>query len=242
MGVRRESKPELAEGWQGRYGKANRRGKGELLDEFVRLTGYHRKYAMSLLRHGPPGSRPCQTRRGRPVVCDPSVLAALEVAAEAAGWICGKRLAPFMMELVPALEREGALVLSEEVRGKLLAVKAATIDRRLRVLKAREKPKGLSTTRPGSLLKRQVPVRTYTPWDEEAAGFLEIDTVAHCGTSAEGEYLCTLSATDLATGWTECQAVLGKTQRAVHGALQEIRDRLPFPLLGIDFDNGSESS
>jgi hypothetical protein len=145
-----------------------------------------------------------------------------------------------MEELVPALEQEGALEMSEEVRGKLLAMKAATIDRRLRTAKARQKPRGLATTRPGSLLKRQVPVRTYTPWDEQSPGFLEIDTVAHCGTSTEGEYVCTLSATDLATGWTECQAVMGKTQRAVHGALMEIRERLPFPLLGIDFDNGAE--
>ncbi len=240
MGVRRESKHELAEGWRRRYWKADRRDKGRLLDEFVGLTGYHRKYAMSLLRHGPPESRAHSARRGRPVLYGPSVLSALEVTAEAAGWICGKRLAPFMAELVPALEREGALEVSPEVRAKLLAMKAATIDRRLRTIKAAEKPKGISTTRPGSLLKKQVPIRTYTPWDEQVPGFLEIDTVAHCGTTTEGEYICTLSATDLATGWTECQAVMGKTQRAVHGALAEIRDRLPFALLGIDFDNGSE--
>jgi hypothetical protein len=240
MGVRQESKHELAQGWRDRYWKAGRQEKGRLLDEFASLTGYHRKYAMALLRHGPAGSGPSSGRRGRPIIYGPAVLAALEVAAEAAGWICGKRLAPFMEELVPALEQEGALEMSEEVRGKLLAMKAATIDRRLRTAKARQKPRGLATTRPGSLLKRQVPVRTYTPWDEQSPGFLEIDTVAHCGTSTEGEYVCTLSATDLATGWTECQAVMGKTQRAVHGALMEIRERLPFPLLGIDFDNGAE--
>ena len=240
MGVRQESKHELAAGWQGRYWKADRHEKGRLIDEFVGLTGYHRKYAMSLLRHGPPDHGCPSSRRGRPVIYGPQVLSALKVAAEASGWICGKRLAPFMAELVPALELEGALKLDDEVRVRLLAMKAATIDRRLRAAKAREKPRGISTTKPGSLLKRQVPIRTYTPWDEEAPGFLEIDTVAHCGTTTEGEYICTLSATDLATGWTECQAVMGKTQRAVHMALEEIRGRLPFPLLGIDFDNGSE--
>ena len=240
MGVRRESKHELAAGWHGRYLKANRRERGRLLDEFVALTGYHRKYACVLLKHGPPGRSAGSGKRGRPVLYGPAVLSALEVAAEAAGWICGKRLAPFMAELVSSLEREGALHLDGEVRGRLLAMKAATIDRRLSVAKARQKPHGVSTTRPGSLLRRQVPVRTYTPWDEQVPGFLEIDTVAHCGTTTEGEYICTLNATDLATGWTECQAVMGKTQRAVHGALEEIRERLPFPLLGIDFDNGSE--
>jgi hypothetical protein len=240
MGVRQESKHELAEGWHERYLKAGRKERGRLLDEFVALTGYHRKYATGLLKHGPPAPCPRSARRGRPVKYGPSVLAALEIAAEAAGWICGKRLAPFLSELVPALEREGALEVGGEVRQHLLTMGAATIDRRLRTIKVAEKPKGLSTTRPGSLLKRQVPVRTYTPWDEEVPGFLEIDTVAHCGTTTEGEYICTLSATDLATGWTETQAVMGKTQRAVHGALEEIRDRLPFPLLGIDFDNGAE--
>lgn len=238
--MRQASKHELAEGWHERYLKAGRKERGRLLDEFVALTGYHRKYATGLLKHGPPDPRPHSTRRGRPVVYGPSVLSALEVAAEAAGWICGKRLAPFMEELVPALEREGALVVDAEVRQKLVSMKAATIDRRLRTIKVGEKPRGLCTTRPGSLLKKQVPVRTYTPWDEQIPGFLEIDTVAHCGTTTEGEYICTLSATDLATGWTECQAVMGKTQRAVHGALEEIRTRLPFPMLGIDFDNGSE--
>jgi hypothetical protein len=168
------------------------------------------------------------------------VLAALEVAAEAAGWICGKRLAPFMSELVPALELEGALDLDAEVRERLLAIKAATIDRRLKALKIREKPRGIATTKPGSLLKRQVPIRTYTPWDEQVPGFLEIDTVAHCETTTEGEYICTLNTTDVATQWTEPWAIMGKTQRAVHGALEEIRARLPFPLLGIDFDNGPE--
>jgi hypothetical protein len=240
MGVRRQSKHELAAGWRGRYWKASRQEKGRLLDEFVALTGYHRKYAMGLLRHGPPKEQARGRGAGHPVVYGPSVLAALEVAAEAAGWICGKRLAPFMGELVPALEREGALDLNGEVRERLLAMKAATIDRRLRALRIREKPRGLPTTKPGSLLKKQVPIRTYTPWDEQIPGFLEIDTVAHCGTTTEGEYLCTLNTTDVATEWTEPWAVMGKTQRAVHGAIEEIRTRLPFPLLGIDFDNGPE--
>lgn len=238
--MRRASKHELAAGWQGRYWKATRAEKGELLDEFVALTGYHRKYAMALLRHGPPKEHARGRGAGHPIVYGPPVLAALEVAAEAAGWICGKRLAPFMAELVPALEREGALELGPEVRGQLLAMKAATIDRRLKAVKAREKPRGIATTKPGSLLKKQVPIRTYTPWDEQIPGFLEIDTVAHCGTRAEGEYICTLNTTDIATGWTEPWAVMGKTQRAVHGALEEIRGRLPFALLGIDFDNGPE--
>lgn len=240
MGVRRESKHELAAGWHGRYLKADRRERSRLLDEFVALTGCHRKYACGLLKYGPPDPRVRSRKRGRPVLYGPAVLSALAVAAEAASWICGKRLAPFMAELVEALEGEGALVLSTEVRTRLLAMKAATMDRRLGTLRALHKPRGIATTRPGSLLRRQVPVRTYTPWDEQVPGFLEVDTVAHCGTTTEGEYICTLNVTDLATGWTEPWAVMGKTQRAVQAALEEIRVRMPFALLGIDFDNGSE--
>ena len=240
MRVRQASKHELAAEWRERYLKAKQEERVRLLDEFVATTGYHRKYAIMLLRHGPPKRGAVSDRRGHPEVYGPAVMMALETVAEAAGWICGKRLAPFMSELVPALELEGALDIDAEVRGRLLDIKAATIDRRLKALKIREKPSGIATTKPGSLLKRQVPVRTYTPWDEQKAGFLEIDTVAHCGTTTEGEYLCTLNTTDLSTGWTEPFAVMGKTQRAVHRGLEEVRERLPFPILGIDFDNGPE--
>lgn len=240
MAVRRDSKHEVAVALQGRYGRASRQEKGQLLDEFVALTGYHRKYAVGLLRHGPPRPRGRRPGGGRPVTYGPAVLAALQVAAEATGWMCGKRLAPFLAELVPALEREEALVLTPEVRAALLRVKAATIDRRLTTLRRQHKPRGMTTTKPGSLLRKQVPIRTYTPWDDPRAGFVEIDLVAHCGTSTAGRYLCTLTVVDVATGWTECAAVAHKSQEVVFAALEAVRARLPFPLLGIDSDNGSE--
>lgn len=169
----------------------------------------------------------------------PPVITALVVAAEVTGWICGKRLAPFLAELVPALEREGA-VLSDEVRTSLLGLSAATVDRRLRLAREEAKPFGLGTTRPGSLLKRQIPIKTYTPWDEQEAGFCEIDLVAHCGTSAAGSYVHTLDVTDIATGWTECIAVSTRDQECVRAALEEAWERLLFPLKGIDSDNGAE--
>jgi hypothetical protein len=116
---------------------------------------------------------------------------------------------------------------------------AATIDRRLRPFRLQARH-GLSTTKPGTLLKQQVPVQTYTPWDEQRMGFVEIDLVAHCGPSTAGHYVNTLTVTDVATGWTECAGVWGKGQAAVRAALEQIRARLPFPLLGSDSDNGSE--
>ncbi len=240
MGVKRESKHELAEAMRARYWAGGRKEKGRLLDEFVELTGYHRKHAVRLLRHGSKGGGQGGRRRGRAVVYGPAVLAALEVAQEAMNWICGKRLAAFLRELVPALEREGALHLDAGVREALLRISASTIDRRLRAARARAKPRGLATTKPGSLLRKQVPIRTFTAWDDQRPGFMEIDLVAHCGDSAAGEYINTLDMVDVATGWTECGAVVGKSQAAVFAALKKVRERLPFPLLGLDSDNGSE--
>jgi hypothetical protein len=240
MGVRQASKHELTMALRERYRKASRTERGQLLDTYVEATGYHRKYALTLLRHGPPVARPRLVGPGRPLTYSPLVINAVQVVAEATGWICGKRMAPALAELVPALEREGALVLLPQVRLQLLQLSAATIDRRLAALRKTAKPHGIATTKPGSLLKRQVPVRTYTPWDEQRPGFVEVDLVAHCGSSAAGEFAFTLDMTDIATGWTECGAVANKGQRAVLAMIEEVRARFPFPLLGIDSDNGSE--
>jgi hypothetical protein len=237
MDLRQESKHDLVAAIRERYFGASRSEKGKILDEFVASTGYHRKWAVKLLRDGPPMSR--KGRGGRPRVYSSVVVGALRQVAEESGWLCGKRLAPFLEELVLALEKEGELVLEPAVRKKLLGMSASTIDRRLRPYRPKI-PKGLATTKPGSLLKKQVPVRVYTPWDEQRAGFVEIDLVAHCGSSTEGHYLNSLVVTDIATGWTECIGVWGKGQVAVYSALKQIRERLPFALLGIDSDNGSE--
>lgn len=248
MKVKKESKQDLAKALHARYLKASRAQKSKLLDEFVEVTGYHRNHAKRLLLHGvtPPTGRfdwRTGARRhagGRPQVYGPVVLQALFVAAEATGWICGKRLVGVLPELVDALLQEGAISLLAPERHSLLQMSAATIDRKFSRERALHKPKGVCTTKPGTLLRSQVPIRTYTPWDEQQPGFLEIDLVAHCGESTAGTYLCTLNCVDVATGWTECVGVANKGQAAVFAALQQVRTRLPFPLLGIDSDNGSE--
>lgn len=238
MSVRRQSKHELAAAWRDRYLKATRKGKGGTLDEFVATTGYHRKWASRLLRHGL--SKPSSKPKGRPRKYSSVVVGTLRTVAGASGWLCGKRLAPFLEELVSALEKEGVLRLEPTVRKQLVGMSAATIDRRLRLFKRQKGSGGWTTTKPGTLLKQQIPVRTYIPWEEERPGFVEIDLVAHCGTSTAGHYLNTLNVVDVATGWTEPIGVWGKGQAAVFAALEQVRERLPFPLLGIDSDNGSE--
>jgi len=237
--VRQESKHEIIATLRGQYRAAGRVEKERIIAEVVLVTGYHPRYAQTLLREGVPYRRPRLRRGGRPPTYGPESVRVLTVAAEATGWICGKRLAAALPDLIPALERAGALVLTDDLRTTVCALNAATSDRRLAAVRRQQRPRGLTTTKPGSLLKSQVPIRTYTPWDEEAPGFLEIDLVAHCRTTTAGEYVHTLDATDIATGWTECAALANKSQRSVLAALQTLRERFPFPVRGIDSDNGS---
>lgn len=233
------SKHELVEAIYPRYLKANRAGKQQILDEFVAATGYHRKYAIRLLKHG---ARPTTGYKkvGRSKVYQGEVVTVLEQIWEICGRICSKRLHPFLPEIVTVLERCGELSLTTETKTLLLGMSRATIDRCLKRARFTPTAHGRSTTKPGSLLKSAIPIRTFTPWDEEKPGFVEIDLVAHCGETAEGAYLNTLTVTDIATGWTECLGLARKTQTEVSQAIVELRQRLPFPLLGIDSDNGSE--
>ena len=232
------SKREMIEAIHPRYLKANKAGKEQILNEFIATTGYHRKYAIRVLRHGP---KPKGLKKpGRRKIYQGEVVNALEQIWEIYGRICSKRLHPFLPEGVQVLERCHELCLSQEIKQLLLSMSRATIDRCLRKARFTHPRHGLSTTKPGSLLKKAIPIRTFTPWEDEHPGFLEIDLVAHCGLSTEGTYLNTLTATDLATGWTECLALPNKTQFAVSQAISELRQNLPFPLLGLDSDNGSE--
>lgn len=236
-GMSRASLTEYTEVMKERYERANRNGKGVILDEFTQVTGYHRKAVIRLLGRGfkPPGGR-----RGRRRQYGPEVVEALKVAWEATDRPCGKRLKPFLPELVEVLTRHGELRVTSGVSTQLAQVSAATIDRALQPYRRMAARRPFSVTRPGSLLKGAIPIRTFADWDEGVPGFMEIDLVAHCGESTEGFYLNTLCAVDVATGWVECQGVWGKGQQRVGGAVDRISRRLPFPLMGLDSDNGSE--
>jgi hypothetical protein len=175
----------------------------------------------------------------RPRRYGPEVQHALFLVWHAANRICTKRLMPFLPTLIEALERHEHLHLTEECRSQLLSMSAATADRLLRSQRKVDRH-GLSTTRAGTLLKQQIPIRTFEEWNEARPGFLEADLVAHCGTDIEGGYLYTLTLTDVATGWTECLPLLYRSQETVLTAFQRARTLFPFPILGIDTDNGGE--
>lgn len=238
-----------------RYQKASKKEKGLILDEFVKLTGYTRCYAAFLLRNWGRKIRVRFEGRDRVVILggkrrkrerirerkyDQRVLSALKKIWIICDLICGKRLHPFLSEIIPVLEGFGELNIDEEVREKLFKISPATIDRLLASEKAKFKLKGRSTTKPGTLLKNQIPVRTFSDWDEKKPGFVEVDLVSHDGGNTRGDYCQTLDLTDVCTTWTETKAVKNKAQRWVFEALQEIKDRVPFSILGIDSDNGSE--
>jgi hypothetical protein len=231
------SKRELVLAVRLRYSRASKTEKGRILDEFVATTGYHRKYAIRLLRHGPP---PIPSGRRRVhLVYGQAVKQALTQVWEICGRLCSRRLHPFLPEILDVLERHRELVLPADTKALLLCVSRATIDRLLKPARARPPQHGLSLTKPGPLLKKAIPVRTWADWDDAQPGFLELDLVAHCGDSAGGEYIYTLDTVDVSTGWSECVAVPNRGQRAVFEALQLIRRRLPFSLRGIDSDNDS---
>lgn len=234
-----------------RYRQASRSEKKQMLDEFCRTTGYNRCYARWVLRH--QGQRLIvgdglvleaevqrRPQRLKPRTYDQKVQRALVQIWELLDYVCGKRLVAIMPEIIVKLEEFNELSLEEEVRTKLMRVSAATADRLLQSERRKHELKGRGHTRAGSLLKHQIPIRTFAEWDEGKPGFVEIDLVAHDGGMAIGDFAQTLDLTDICTGWTETIAVPNKAQVWVFEAIGKARGRLPFPLLGLDSDNGSE--
>jgi len=220
-----------------RYREGNKKIKSTILNEFISSTGYSRKYAIRLLLSPvPPVIKKIKRPRSR--FYDQAVQEALKVAWAASNFIASKRLAPFLKDLVPSLERHGHLKLTEETRSQLISISPATIDRILKPV--RSSGYGISTTKPGKLLKHQIPIRTFADWEDEEPGFFEADLVAHCGWSMEGSFLHTLVLTDVSTGWVECLALLHRSGASVIHGLEKARKLIPFPILGIDTDNGSE--
>ncbi|GAA2243816.1 DDE-type integrase/transposase/recombinase [Rarobacter faecitabidus] len=221
------------------YRGADRAGKSRILDELVELNGWHRDYARVALWDALT-IRPVRPRNSMPRTYGDDLLPGLIRCWVLLRAPAGKILAPFMPVLVPLLRAEGAIDLTDDQAALLAGISAATIDRMLAGERRRMTLRGRSHTNPGSLLKHQIPIRTFADWDEATPGFVEIDLVAHDGGVAAGEYRYTLTMTDIATGWTVNRSVSNKARRWVIEAIDHAAGMFPFPIRGIDSDNGSE--
>ena len=239
LSMSQKSRQEVLERARERYGRRSREGRSRLLDEVCALCGYERKHAIKVLggRRGIPGASGRRRGGSVPVYGEPErvVLKVIWLAAEQP---CGKRLVAALPVWLPHYEkRHGKL--ESSLRWRLLRASAATIDRLLAQCRAKLGVRGRCGTRPGTLLRRQIPVRT-EHWDVDGPGYIEADTVAHCGESMAGEFCWTLTMTDVHTQWTQIRAVANRGQQAVQAAIAEVESELPFPILGFDTDNGGE--
>jgi len=253
MGLTMHEKKALTREVSKRYQQAGKKEKTGILDELVKTTGYNRKYALHILANWGKTATVCLSGKtvrlkaaprkrkkggGRKPIYTGEFVTVLRAIWVFFWYRCGKILAPFIREQIRHLEP--AFRITPEVKKLLLSASPATIDRALRADKKKLALKGKSGTKPGSLLKKQIPVRTYYADADKKPGFLEIDTVHHCGASDSGQFCLTLTATDVYSGWVELRPLLNKAHRWVLEALPSVQSSLPFPLSGIDSDNGSE--
>ncbi len=221
-----------------RYQAVSREAKRAILDEFCANTGYHRKHAIRLLNGPPPEPDAGRARPGRRGLSySRATLGVLRAVWEAAGYPWSLRLRALLPDWMPWIRRRFRL--RPEVERQLLRISARQIDRRLKAYKSERRRCLYGRTKPGYLLKHQIPIKTDS-WDVDQPGFAEIDLVSHSGNSANGEFAHTLNLTDIHTTWTESRAVLGKGQTGIKAALDQVRSELPFRLFGLDSDNGSE--
>ena len=234
-----QSKKEYLAAIVKRYKNASRSGKHLILDEFCAATGYHRKHAIRLLRGFKRFTKPQPKRRGpKPVYHSPELLKALKNIWLAANLPCSPRLKALLPLWLSSYAPTFGVLASQVLRD-LERISVATLGRLLKPVRSQYKKRGRATTKPGTLLRKQIPLKT-NQWDESRPGFLEADTVAHCGDSMAGMFAFTVDGVDIATGWTEQRAVWGKGESGVLEQVHHIEQSLPFPLLGFDCDNGGE--
>lgn len=219
-----------------RYAGRGKEGKGRLLDEFCEHHGYERKYAIKLLGEWGRGPKVVVKRPG-PEARYGAVSEVVEAIWQSAEQVCGKRLAEALPLWLPHYERHHGRLLPRQ-RQLLGQISAATLDRLLVPHKAQGRRR-LCGTKPGTMLRHQIPIQGEV-WDEQRLGFLEADSVAHCGQSLAGDFVWSLTYTDLASTWTEGRAVWNKGATGVTEQTRDVEAQLPFAIRGFDFDNGSE--
>ena len=220
-----------------RYRKASKHLRALILNEFCQVCGYHRKYAIRLLNGPAPQPPPKQRHKNRRPTYGPKVISLLSAIWEAAGYPCSQRLKALLPLWLPWAQKH--LPISVPCQRQLLKISPSTIDRRLKVKRRLLKKRLYGRTKPGTLLKHHIPIKTDS-WDVNSPGFTETDLVSHSGNSEKGEFIHSLNVTDIHSTWVESRAVMGKGQTGVLSAMKEIEQALPFKLLGIDSDNGSE--
>jgi hypothetical protein len=236
-----KARNEVIDKHKNKYKKSSKKEKGTILDSVCLSTGLSRDRAARLLsgndilRH-----KESLKKRGRKTIYKSDVYLPLRKIWAHMDCVCGKRLAAGMGDMLDALMKFGEIECTEDVEKKLRSMSAATMDRLLVNDRERLMLRGISTTKPGTLLKKDIPLRLGTEWDDAIPGYVEIDLVAHCGASTAGEYINTLDVTDISTGWTEPIGVINKAQKHVFEGLMFVEERQPFPYLGIDSDNGAE--
>jgi hypothetical protein len=257
MGLTMQEKKSVTKQVRSRYLKAGRKEKSAIPDEFIRINGYkNRKYALRILNKPEPAEtvlivkgkavkvkplkkRPAN-RKGKKIYTD-EVIASLRLIRAFFRFRCGKLLAPLIRQQMPFIAQWPAFGITPAIRDKLMAVSPATIDRALKKDKAALAIRGKSLTKPGGILKHRIPIRTfYTPEERKLPGFIQIDTVHHCGQTTSGQYILTLTATDVASGWICLYSLLNKAHCWTFDALKDIHSGLPFPLREFHSDNGRE--
>ena len=219
-----------------RYRKVSKELRALILNEFCQVCGYHRKYAIRLL-NGPAPQKPTARHKTRPPSYPAKVISVLSLIWEAAGYPCSQRLKALLPLWLPWAQKR--FPLSAQLQKQLLSISPSTIDRRLKAKKRLLKKRLYGRTKPGTLLKHHIPIKTDS-WNVTAPGFTETDLVSHSGNSEQGEFVHSLNVTDIHSTWVESRAVMGKGQAGVLEAMKAIEQALPFKLLGIDSDNGSE--
>ena len=237
------------------YRRATKKEKSVLLNSYCKATGYNRKYAIRILSvwgkvhlvridgkliRLKAGGRKQKSYPHRPRTYDEEFQKVLVKIWEFSDFMCGKRLVVFIKVIATFIQDNESFAFTGELWSKLLQVSASTVDRLLQSERKKYQIKGRSRTKPGAVLKQDIPIRTFADWDDARPGFLEIDLVSHEGGNASGEFCFTLTVTDVSTGWTEVRGIQNKAQKWTIEALDHIVKALPFPVLGIDCDNGSE--